>query len=328
MAEKIEISHRTIIFTVLFLLSLWLLYQVKDIILSLFVAFIIMAALNPTVERMEKLKIPRAAAIIVFYIVFFGFFGVMVAAMVPPLVDQTAVLFGKVPEYVKQINLPWLDSSAISSQFSKFGSIPENLIKVTVGIFMNVINIFTLAVITFYFLMERKKLAKYVSVLFSDGSRQKAIDFMERLEIRMGKWVRAEVVLMVIIGTMTYVGLRILGIEFCLPLAMMAGFLEVVPNIGPTIAAIPAVIAGLTISPLHGLAVLVLYIFIQQIENGLIVPKVMAKGLGINPLVVIISLAVGLKLGGVLGMILGVPVFLLAQEVLAEVNSSNRFPKV
>lgn len=327
MPRKIEISHRTIIFTILFLVSLWLLYQIREIIFTLFIAFIFMAALNPTIEKMEKLKIPRPLAIFLIYLLFFGFITVAVAGVIPPLVDQTSLLLNKIPNYIEEINLPWLDKAAVSAQFSQLGSIPQNIIKITVNVFMNVIAIFILAVITFYLLMERKNLSQYLALLFSTDSRDGAAAFIERIEKRLGEWVRAEFLLMAIIAALSYLGLRLMGIDFALPLAVIAGLLEVIPNIGPTVAAVPAVISGLTISPLYGLAVAALYFFIQQLENSLIVPKVMQKGLGLNPLVVIICLAIGFKLGGIIGAVLAVPVFLVIQEVATEVGASDRFKK-
>jgi predicted PurR-regulated permease PerM len=127
---------------------------------------------------------------------------------------------------------------------------------------------------------------------------------------------------------MTYFGLRILGIEFALPLALLAGVLEIIPNIGPILSSIPAIVAGLAFSPLMGLAVAALYFLIQQLENTLIVPKVMEKTAGVNPLVTILSLAIGFKLGGIVGAILAVPVVLLIQVVSSEVFASKRFQKL
>ena len=327
MPRKIEVSHRTIIFTVLFLISLWFLYQLRDIIFTLFIAFILMSALNPSIERLEKIKISRPLAIVFFYIAFFGLVSVVFAGVVPPLVDQTATLLESIPGYIEEINLPWVDKAAILTQLSKLAAIPETLVKLTVNVFRNLMGIIFLALITYYFLMERKNLGKYLVVLFSGDGQERANQFILRIEKRLGRWVRAQIFLMILIGVVSYVGLRLLGIDYALPLAVFAGLLEIVPNIGPTVASIPAIISGLTISPLYGAAVAALYLLIQQLENSLIVPKVMAKGLDINPLVVIVSLIVGLKLGGVLGMFMALPVFLVLREIASEVGASNYFPK-
>jgi predicted PurR-regulated permease PerM len=327
MPRKVEISHKTIIFSVLFVLGLWLLYQVLEIIFTLFIAFILMAALNPLIEKIEKLKIPRVLVIVFIYLLFFAFIGVVAAGIIPPLIDQTTTLLERIPTYVEEINLPWIDKETVLAESANLGSIPGKLVQLTVNVFRNLVALIILAVITFYLLMERKNLGKYLTILFNDDGQERASRFIEKLEKRLGSWVRAQIFLMVIIGAFSYVGLRLLEIDFALPLAVLAGFLEVIPNIGPTLAAVPAVVFGLTISPLYGLAVTALYILIQQVENAIIVPKVMEKGLGINPLLVIITLAIGLKLGGILGMILAIPAFLLIQEILVEVGLSNRLRK-
>ena len=112
--------------------------------------------------------------------------------------------------------------------------------------------------------------------------KERFLGLVERIERNLGQWVRIELFLMTLIGAVSYLGLRLLEIDFCLPLAVLAGLLEIIPSVGPTLSAIPAIIAGLTVSPTKGLMVMLLYVAIQQLENDLIVPKVMQKGLKFN----------------------------------------------
>jgi len=274
MPKKVEISHRTIIFTVFFILLLWLLFQIRQIILALFVSLILMSALNPAVDRLERLRIPRALAILLLYLVIFGVIGIILAGLIPPLVDQTSTLISRLPSYLEGLGLPAIDEDIIASQISQLGSIPANLLRFTVTIFSNLVAVFALAVITFYLLLERKNLDRYLFILF--GERD----------------------------------------------------VEIIPNIGPIVSAIPAVLTGLTISPLLALAVAALYFLIQQLENTVIVPKVMEKVVGINPLVTILSLAIGFKLAGIVGAVLAVPVVLVSQVVASEVFSSRHFQEL
>ena len=325
MPSKIEISHRTIVFTVFFLLGLWLLFQIRQIILALFVAVVLMSALNPLVDRMVRKYFPRVLAILLVYAVILAGFILIVASVVPPLVEQTGSLINQVPLQIQQLGILGIDSSLLVSQMPNLAEIPANILKFSLGLFSNVVGILAIFLITFYLLLERKNLRHHLIVLFGEGQEKKAADFIDKAEKRLGGWVRGEIVLMVIIGVMTYFGLRILGIEFALPLALLAGVLEIVPNIGPILSAVPAVIAGLAVSPLMGLAVAALYFLVQQLENSLIVPKVMERATGVNPLVTILSLAIGFKLGGIVGAILAVPVVLLLQVVASEVFTSKRF---
>lgn len=323
MPQKVEISHRTIIFTVFFLLSLWALFQIKQIILAVFVSIILMSALNPAVDWLEKFRIPRALAIIIIYILIFGGIGILLTGLIPPLVDQTTILVSRLPSYLEEVGLPAIDERIVSSQISQLGSIPANLLRLTLTVFGNLLAFFILLVITFYLLLERKNLNRYLLIIFGKKDEGKAERLIDKVEERLGGWIRAEVTLMAFIGIITYLGLRLLGTEFALPLALLAGVLEIVPNIGPVLASIPAILAGLAISPLLALAVAALYFLIQQVENVWLVPKVMEKVAGVNPLVTILTLAIGFKLAGALGAVLSVPIVLVAQVVIAEFFSAK-----
>jgi predicted PurR-regulated permease PerM len=327
MVKKIEISHRTIIFTVLFSISLYLLYEIRQILTIFFIAVVLMSAINPAVNRLEKVKIPRVLGIMIIYLLILSMVGLVVAGVIPPLVEQTGVLISRLPDYSRALGLPTLDHGFLTSQIDRLGSLSANIVKLTVGFFNNLISFFILLVVTFYLLIERKNLDRYLHFLFGTDGEEKAQKFVDALEKKLGGWVRAQLALMVIIGLMSYIGLRILGIDFALPLALLAGLLEVVPSIGPTLSAIPAVLAGLAISPLTALAVAALYFLIQQVENSLIVPQVMSRGVGVNPLVALLSLIIGFRLAGVVGAILAIPVVLLIQVVISEVFTSKRFQR-
>lgn len=325
MTRKIEISHRTIIFTVLFLVLLWLLYQIRQIVVGLFISVVLMAALNPIVDRLERVKIPRALGIFLVYLLILVGFSLLIAGITPPLIDQTTMLISRLPTYIENLGLPLISERVLESQIDQLGSIPAGLVKISVSVFTNLLSVLAILVITFYLLLERKHLNRYLHLLFAGDGERKAEGVIEQIERQLGGWVRAELVLMTIIGMMSYVGLRLLGIDFALPLALLAGILEVVPNIGPIISAIPAILAGLAIRPLMALAVGALYFLIQQLENSIIVPQIMAKGVGVNPLVTILALAIGFKLGGVLGAVLAVPLVLLLRILATEVFSTERF---
>lgn len=328
MPKKIEISHRTIIFTVFFLIFIWLLFQIHQILIGLFVSLLIMTALNPIVDRLERRFFPRVLAILLLYALILGGIILVIASVIPPLVVQTGILANQVQDYLEKLSLLGIDPNLIISQLPNLGSLPAIILKLSVSFISNIVAFLALLVIAFYLLLERKNLKNHLIFLLGDDQEKKAEEFIAKAEHRLGGWVRGELVLMTIIGVTTYIGLTLLGIEFALPLALLAGILEIVPNIGPVLSAIPAIIAGLAVSPLMGLAVGAFYFLVQQLENTLIVPKVMQKAVGVNPLITLISLAIGFKLGGIVGATLAVPVFLLVQIIAAEVYASDRFKKI
>jgi len=315
--EKIEISHRTIIFTLLLLALLWLVYKVINVLLLLFISFILMTALNPLVTRLEKWRLPRVGAILITYVLVIGLFVLIIGSLIPPLIEQTGVLAGNLSLPWSELKLIQLDASTINDQIEILSKNLVGVLNIILGAASNILAIFTIGVMTFYLLMERKNLKNYLVILFGDGDGEKrAEDFINNLEEKLGGWVRGQLALMVIIGAMSYLGLSLLGVSFALPLAMLAGLLEFIPNIGPTIAAVPAIIVAFTISPALALGVVFLYLAIQQIENNLIVPQIMKRSAGVHPLVTITALMIGFTLGGVGGAVLAVPVFLLSQVIV------------
>lgn len=306
--QTIEIGHRTIIFTILFLLSVYLLWKLNGIVTGLFISFLIMTAVNPLVVALEKWRVPRQISGLLILLLILGSLASGIAVLVPAMIDQTGTFLTQLPHLAEQLGFE-LDPAFISSQL---GSIPQNVFRVISGAFSNVLAVFAVLVVSYYLILERKYIPKRLTVLFGDGEPEVEA-LLTHIEVRLGGWIRGQIVLCLIIGAAVYVGLFALSIPYAIPLAIIGGVLEAVPNIGPTVSMIPAAIVGFTISPLHGGIVVLLYFAIQQLENYLIVPFVMRKAVGLNPLVTLVSLMIGLKLGGPIGAVLAVPTVLIGQ---------------
>ena len=260
----IEISHKTIIFTTFFLLFLWFLFKIRYILILLFIALIFMSALSPIVDKLQKLKIPRGLAIILIYIVIWAGISYGLVSLVPPLVEQTAKFITRLPQDVTSLTQGRFDLSILEPHKQ---SLPNQIVKFAVGAFNNVIAIFTFMVIVFYLIMERKNLRKYLTFLFGKGDKEKHAEaFIGKLEHKLGSWMRGQLALMIIVGLSSYIGLTFLGVEFAVPLAFIAGLLEIMPNIGPTVAMVPAVLVALGTSPLLGGAVFALYFLIHDLK--------------------------------------------------------------
>lgn len=324
MPKKIEISHRTIIFIAVFGVFLWLLFQIRQIILVLFVAIILMSSLNPSIKRLEQKKIPRWLAITLIYLLVLLFLGFAIGGLVPPLLDQTSNLINRIPEFFRQFSFLGIDEKIIAGQLSGLTSVPANIFKFIAGIFSNIVGIFALAIITFYLLLERKSLDRYLTVLFGIDKEKQIEKVIDKIEDRLGNWVRGQFFLMVIVGVLNYIGFRIIGISFALPLSILAFLFEIIPGIGSTLAAFPAIIIGLTISPYHALATAGWCFLVQQVENSILVPRIMKQVAGVNPLVSILALAVGFKIAGIGGAILAIPTFIVIEIVAGLIYSSRK----
>ncbi len=314
MVTKVEISHKTIVFAVAFLAALWLVFQIRDILFLLFISFLLMTALRPLVEFLERFRVPRVISILLIYIIVFGFFGASLASAIPSLVTQTSRFLQELPGIVARV-LPSLDID-IRSITQQIAPISENVVRVTVGVFSNIITLMTVLVFTFYLLLERQHAQSLLTSWMGEDATKRVIEILRTIEQRLGAWVRGEILLMCIIGVFVYIGLVLLHVEYALPLAILAGLLEIVPIIGPVVSAVPAVIIALATSPFLALSVAALYFIVQQIENNLIVPFVMRRSVGLSPLITITALMVGGKLTGIIGAMLAVPVLLVVQVLV------------
>ncbi|NMC36533.1 AI-2E family transporter [Candidatus Beckwithbacteria bacterium] len=323
--DKIEISHRTIIFTVFFLIGLWVVYQIRGVLLLFFIAFVLATALNSLVRNLEKIRIPRLIGIVITFLLVIGFIALIVSGLVPVVADQTNVLTKVISKELPNLTLIDVSEKEITSQIESLTRNAGNVFNFFLGAFSNIIDIFLLITITFYIMIERNKLGKYLRILFGDSHGEKqAEELITNIEHRLGGWVRGEIALMIIVGLLTYIGLTLLGIPYALPLALLAGLLELVPNIGPVISAVPSVLLALSYSFPLALGTIVLYIVVQQLENNLIVPIVMKESIGLPPLITLMCLMIGGSLGGVVGAVLAIPAFITLQVVIAYLYKQNR----
>ncbi len=305
----------------LFVLLCYLLFVTRDILFILYVSLLLALATNPFIDRLEKFKLPRGLSIMLVYVLFWGLFALVIALITPPLVAQTRHLISLLPSSLSEIEIFKDYQSEISKEIlSRISFLPQAVIGLLVGIFSNIFTVFTTLVITFYLLSQRKNIPDLLGNLPFVKSKKMVSDILIRVETQLGFWMVGELTLMLAVGTMTYIGLKILGVEVALPLAIIAGILELIPNIGPTISAIPAILVALTIHPFLAVSTTALYFLVQFIENNFLVPKIMLKAVGVNPIFSILGLMIGFRLAGPLGAILAIPTILIIETIYLELK--------
>ncbi len=321
MPQKIDISHKTVIFVTLFILALLIIYLIRDLLIILFVAVILMSALSPLVKFLIRFRIPKSLSIAITYFMIIIIVSGLTALIVPPLVEETRKLFLTLPPYLDQLlDKMAVDKSVLQLQLS---GLSKNAFAITLSIFDNLLAIIFLLVLTFYLMLERENLESRSAALFV-GREERVKKLIVQMEEKLGSWLRGQLVLSLVIGLLTYIGLLILGIPYALPLAVVAGVLEVIPVIGPIISALPAIFIALTITPVLAVIVAVMYLVIQQLENHLIVPQVMKRAVGLNPLIVILAIAIGSRLLGISGALLAVPLAVVFQILAAEIIEGRK----
>lgn len=321
MSEKqtVTLSYSSIIKVIVVLLALFILYVIREVVALLFVAIVLAAAFDPWVDWLQKYKIPRSVSILIIYIIMIGTLSLVIAMLVPPISEQIGQLAKNLPIYYERLAV---GISQITDGTGRQSSLPEalrtlstNLGETTKSIFSTITSIFgglisfiAVLVIVFYMTVEEKILKKFIHFLTPSKYQDYVAGLINRMQKKMGMWLRGQLTLCLVIGIMTYIGLLILGVKYALLLALIAGILEIIPFVGPIISAIPAILVGFSDSLLKVLLIIVLYFVIQQFENHIIVPKVMQKAVGLNPIIIILAILIGIKLGGIVGALLAVPV--------------------
>lgn len=317
MPSRIEISHKTIVFTIVILLALWFVYQILDILFLLFISFVLMTAIRPLVNGLTNLKIPRVIAIVAIYAFFFAVISVSFASTIPTIVGQFTKLLQELPIFIERLLPYWaFDIRSFTQQISPFG---QSVVKVTVSIFSNIFSLLTVLGFTFYLLLERKQGEAFLIQTLGEDFGRRILSTVEEIEVRLSAWVQGELILMLFIGILDYIGLSTLRVDYAIPLAILSGLLEIVPLIGPIASAVPAVLVAWGTSPLLALTVIALYVIVQQVENNIVVPLVMRKSVGLSPLITILALMIGHRFAGVLGAILAVPFVLVFQVIVGTI---------
>lgn len=322
---SVKISLSTLFWALGIVLGVYFLYRIQGIVFTVFFSVIVMAALRPSVRWMERrLRFPKILAILLLYVIFLTLLSLAFAIIVPTLVHE-------LPIFIQALSLPpildswtfnnWrtLDISLtdLGSLLPQIGVSFNAVYQVISSTFSGILTFVTILVMSVYMMLDRENLHLKV-YWFTKNKRyvELAKELIDSVEVQLGGWVRGQVSLMIIIGVITYIGLRLLSVPYALPLALAAGALEVLPNLGPTIAAIPAVIITyLILGPWMALFVVLFYILVQQFENNLIVPKIMKDNVDVNPLTTIVLILVGIELGGVMGALLSVPIYIVVRSV-------------
>lgn len=316
--HKIEISAKTIVFAVVLLILLQAVWVVRELLFSFVIAFIIMSAFNPVVTWFEKWRIPRVVSTLIVFALTISGVGFLFAWLIPPIVKETTILFKNFPDYLKNLEIG-SDLKLSENLFSQYGSsVTTGAFDFLKSTFSNVIFLISTIFFSFYFLIEEHVIRRLLMKFFDKKNAGAIAEIFDKAELRMRAWLWGQLILMLAIGLVTYVGLMVLGVRYALPLAVFAGLLEIVPILGPTISAVPAFIVTASQNMFSGLSVIVLYFIIQQVENQVLVPVVMRRAVGLNPIVTLTALIIGGKLGGILGLLLAIPITLCVETVINE----------
>jgi len=337
-SQSISVSTETLFRVLMVALLIVGIVLVKEIVIALFLAIIIASAIEPGILWMKERRIPRLIGAVFIYLAALAAFFTVIYLIVPLLYEE-ALRFVSTYSTLKAsilANIHGFSSFPGLSYFveslANFFAVPSDyLIKFQGGIlgfvsavFGGVFTFFLAAVFSFYLATQEGGIGNFLRLATPLKYEDYVIDVWGRSQRKLGRWLRTQMLLGAIVGVLIFFSLTFLGMENALLFAVLAGFLEIIPVAGPILAAIPAVFIAFLQEPTYALWIIGLYVAVQQIESNVVVPVVMRQAVGLSPLVVLIALAVGAQLGGILGIILAVPVTVIVAELVSDWDKKKR----
>jgi predicted PurR-regulated permease PerM len=324
--HTVDIAPSSIFWVLAVFLGIKFLSEISSILLLVYIAFLIGVAVNPLVTWLESKKVPRALSSFLVILSLFATIAFLLSSFIKPLITQTQSFLNRFPEIIERVSSYNINIGSFSSQAF---TVSDQVFKIAIGTVAGIIATFTTLVVSYYMIQSRPGLKDSLKNIFGNKFKLYYGIFIQ-LEKKLGAWVRGMVILMLSVGFLSFLGYGLVGLPYAVALGVIAGILELIPNIGPTITAIIAIIVGLSISPTHGLAAFVVSLLVQQLENNFLVPKIMQKTTGLHPIITIVSLLIGFSLGGPALAIISLPITLSLQVIISHIhlNRKNNLPQV
>jgi len=305
---------------------LWCAFLVRDVLLLVYVSGLLAIGFSPVVRLIERQKVlpigpkrfPRWLAILILYLVIIGILVGIGFMIFPPLANQAQQFWAAFPDMYERaqeflirkgvLREPVSLTEAVKhAPTSGGGQAVGTLLGAVMGVVGGLFGLVTILILTFYILIEGDSLQRTMLQLFPARDRARVAAVSRDITLKVSAWLGGQLLLGAMIGISSAIGLGLLGIPFFYVLALISGVGELIPVVGPFLSAIPAIAVAATVSINKVVLVIIFFVLQQQLENHILVPKVMQRQVGVSPVTVIVALLIGGKLLGIVGAILAVP---------------------
>jgi predicted PurR-regulated permease PerM len=318
----------------------WALWEVRDALMLVYISALVAIGLSPVVNAIERKRllrqrVPRWAAILVIYLCIIGAVVTVAILVIPPIVMQARELAMELPRLLHQGQQWLIDHGILTREITAREAVQQTAgsggAQDTIGLVVGAVwgfvggifGLVTMLVLAFYLLVDSTGLVNVFVRLFPREKRRQVEDACRRVTNKVSAWLGGQLLLGGIIGGTAALGLFLMGVPFFYVLALIAGLGEMIPIVGPILSAVPAIAVALSVKPTLALAVIAFFFAQQQLENHLLVPKIMQRQVGISPVFVIIALLIGGSLLGVIGAILAVPTAGILQVLFEELMNDT-----
>ena len=319
MDRNIVISIKTVLVLAGVVLAGYVVFMLGKVFAILGIALLIATAVEQSVKRLVRRRVRRGFAVYLVYIslVLLGV-GIFTVG-IPPLIKEVKKLVENLPVIVQ--SLGGLEQFGFSPQdiLPQITKATSNIISISYSIFSNVAVLITVFFLSLYMSLDWENIKARLLSLFANDLRDEIEETIFEIEVSVSQWIKGQALLMLAVGLASFAGFSAIGIEYALALAVIAGLLEIVPMIGPVITTIIASAITFTQSPVKGLMVVGLCILIQQLENNLLVPRIMQKVSGFSPLVILTAVITFTNFFGIVGTVVAVPCVMIGYVVVKRV---------
>jgi predicted PurR-regulated permease PerM len=337
--ESRALIRYAIAMTALTAIVLWSAYIVRDVLLIVYVSVVLAIGFSPIVRLIERgqllpvaKRLPRWLAILILYVAILGTLALVIALVLPPLVKQASGLWENIQELFEKVQAYLLEKGWLKEHLTMreaverapvgSGDAVSHVGRAVKSVAGGIFGLITILILTFYMLVDSWSLREYALRMFPKSKRAR-IDATGRVVMtKVSAWLGGQLLLAGSIGATSAIGLWALGIPFFYVLAVLSAVGEMIPIVGPILSAIPAIAVASTLGIKKVLLVVGFFLLQQQLENHILVPKIMSRQVGVSPVTVIVSLLIGASLLGIVGAILAVPtaaiLIVIAQEFLIE----------
>jgi predicted PurR-regulated permease PerM len=333
----IHISASSVLRALLVVLGAYVLFVLKDIVLVVLAAVVIASAIEPATRSVMYLRIPRTVAVVIVYLGVAIILFAITYFLLPSLLSEVASFLAQLPGYVSTLDLrPLLDRFAIPgsatiaqnitqtlsagdvlSTLKSFIEVPGGTFRLVSTVFGGVFSFVLIIILSFYLSVQEDGIPDFLRIVTPARHHEYALNLWKRAQRKIGQWMQGQLLLMLLVGVLVFLGLTILGIPHAFLFAIFSGLFEIIPLFGPILSSIPGIAVAFTQGGLTlALVVTGLYVIIQQFENHLIYPLVVNKVVGVPAIVVILALIVGAELAGFIGALLSVPVAAVLMELV------------
>lgn len=314
----------------------WLIFTIRDTLVTVYISALFAMGISPLVRIIERQRVipigprlPRWFAILIVYAAVIGSIVAIAMVLIPPLVGEAEALWQSLPERVAQAQQTLVQLGILRQPITLGEAVRQapttgsaTAVSTIFGAVRNVVGgifgIVTVLLLTFYMLVESREIRSFFVRLFPIRQRKRVAHVSETVTLKVSAWLGGQLMLSLIIGTTTAIGLSLMGVPYVSVLALISAVGEMIPMVGPILAAIPAILVAVTVSPGLAIGVAVFFILQQQLENTVLVPKIMGRQVGLSAVNVIIALGIGSQLLGVVGAILSVPTAAIVQVLFDE----------